>query len=69
MPTVKEIVKEYLEKNGYGGLLKDECDCRTSDLFPCGEACEECKAGIEVRGCSPLCGEGCDWHIVEREGK
>jgi len=43
---VKEIVKAYLEKNGYGGLYSPgECACKLDDLMPC--ACE----GIEL--CEP----------------
>jgi len=33
--TVKEIVKLYLEANGYDGLCCDGCGCRLDDLCPC----------------------------------
>jgi len=40
--TVKEIVEEYLDENGYDGLYSDDscfgedaCGCRSDDLFPC----------------------------------
>ena len=44
MPTVKEIVKEYLEKNNYDGLYCEFCGCRLDDLMPCSEA-SSCQAG------------------------
>jgi len=45
--TVKEIVTEYLEVNGYDGLYSDcGCICRISCLMPrrC-EDCSKCKPG------------------------
>lgn len=59
MPTIKEIVKEYLEKNGYDGLLNDDCACLLNDLYPCGEI-GNCQAGYKG-ACT--CGEGCDWDV------
>ena len=52
MSTVKEIVKKYLEENGYGGLwnggeLEEPCGCFLDDLIPCGEPCDECQPGYE----------------------
>jgi len=46
--TVKEIVKEYLIKNGYDGLYDRECGCRIDDLMPCVEGFEGCQAGYLV---------------------
>ena len=60
MLTVKKIVKEYLEKNGYDGLFYDDCSCYLEDLIPCGENFEWCQPGY-VGAC--ICGEGCDHHI------
>ncbi|MEW6186710.1 MAG: hypothetical protein AB1585_13325 [Thermodesulfobacteriota bacterium] len=39
MISIQEIVREYLEKNGYDGLACPwaECGCKLSDLMPCGE--------------------------------
>ena len=35
--NVKEIVKDYLVKNGYGGLYnKSECCCSINRLMDCG---------------------------------
>jgi len=42
--TVHEIVKEYLETNGFDGLCNDECGCSKNDLFPCDDACLGCIA-------------------------
>jgi hypothetical protein len=33
--TVREIIKEYLDKNGFDGLCNDDCGCGTDDLAPC----------------------------------
>lgn len=46
--NVKEIVKEYLEKNGFGGLHDDYCGCEINDLFPCDNVCSNCIPGIKV---------------------
>ncbi len=61
MPTVKEIITQYLKDNGYDGLYNGEgpCGCLAEDLFPCGEMFDECSPGYKG-ACN--CGE-CDWHI------
>ena len=46
--TVKEIIKEYLKTNGYGGLYSGFCGCEMEDLFPCGEYCGQCEPGYKV---------------------
>ena len=65
MPTIKEIIKDYLEKNGYDGLFNGNipCGCLKDDLNPCGEPFDECLPGY--RGaCSGDCDSGkCPWHI------
>ena len=44
--TVREIVKEYLEKNGYDGLCCDSCSCSLDVLMLCGgEFVLDCEAG------------------------
>ena len=45
--TVEEIVKEYLEENGFDGLYNSnaDCACKLDDLYPCGGICTECTAG------------------------
>ena len=61
---VKEIVKEYLEENGYGGLADPygECGCEIDDLMPCeSDGIRECIPGYRV-DCT--CGEGCEFHIA-----
>lgn len=71
MPTVKEIVKEYLQANGYDGLATDDCGCSVNDLIPCeGSAFEHCEAGHKIACCEddpecrPWTCEGeCDWHM------
>lgn len=44
--TVKEIIKDYLDKNGFDGLKTIDCGCHKDDLFPC------CDYSI-VHGCIP----------------
>jgi hypothetical protein len=53
---VKEIVKEYLEKNGFDGLCCEECGCGIDDLF----ACEGCVVdGHETSKCVPAYKTSC----------
>ena len=65
MPTIKEIVKEHLEKNGYDGLWNSDaqCACSKDDLHPCQEDFAECSPGY--RGaCDGTCDDPpCDFHI------
>ena len=72
--TVKEIVKEYLKKNGYDGLYNDNCGCKiTEDLCPCDDWFSPyCEAGylIEYKdGEECSCGEDCDWHIGPKKAE
>jgi len=72
--TVKEIVKKYLEDNGYDGLTSGDCGCKVDDLVPCGGATccgshMDCKAGY-LTDCDPetCSADGdCLWHIEIRE--
>jgi hypothetical protein len=65
--NLREIVAEYLIKNGYDGLFSDsECACKNEDLFPCDNPAYDCQAGY-LTPCD--CG-GHDWHISEtKEGR
>lgn len=65
--TVKEIVKKYLEDNGYDGLWNEyDCACKNDDLMPCGvEDAINCEAGY-LTGCPHDCGEH-NWHIGRKE--
>jgi hypothetical protein len=81
MPTIEEMVKEYLEKNGYNGLVNPRCDCgcHLRDLFPCGQPgnCEaaylvDCKYKyghrddeFEEMDCDGDC-ENCDGTLLTR---
>jgi hypothetical protein len=47
--TCKDIIKKYLEDNGYDGLARDECGCFVDDLFPCGCDSQECVPGKRKR--------------------
>ena len=61
---VLEIVKKYLEDNGFDGLfnVNGECACPVGALCQCDECFSECEPGYRVEGCT--CGQGCDYHIV-----
>ena len=48
--TVKQIVEEYLKKNGFDGLFNDvgDCACCLDDLCTCNnEGIENCKCGYK----------------------
>lgn len=67
---LRDIVKEYLEKNGFDGLvsINASCACLVDDLIPCdGEWIENCEAGYRM-DCpgEETCdlGGGCEFHIV-----
>lgn len=40
--NVLDIVREYLESNGYDGLCNYKCGCSIDDLEPCGEIKSDC---------------------------
>lgn len=61
--TVKKIVADFLEANGYDGLfLPEVCACKKDDLAPCDEHISmQCQAGY-LTPCD--CGDpDHDWHI------
>lgn len=70
--TVKEIIEEYLKKNGYDGLYNADgnCGCCLDDLCPCGiEGIENCKVGYK-RPYNPETDEDIDetdWVITEKK--
>ena len=41
--TVKEIIINYLKKNGYDGLCGDSCGCGLNDFQPCDEDFGNCE--------------------------
>ncbi len=49
---VSDIVKRFLEENGFDGLYTDECGCfNIDDLFPCGSECiPDCVPGYKMPG-------------------
>lgn len=60
--TLRDIVKKYLEDNGFDGLFcPDECACALDDLFPCDEPHDDCESGYKV---PCRCAEGCDFDIA-----
>ena len=66
--TIKDIVKEYLEKNGFDGLYyPGECACKLSNLFPCEDTPVDCIAGY-LNKCPEDCEEH-DFHIGPEKEK
>jgi len=59
---LRDIMKQWLEANGYDGLYNSQvdCACELSDLFPCGEPALECSAGHKT-ACD--CKEKHNFHI------
>lgn len=55
-PNVKNIVAEFLRRNGADGLYNDlhDCGCPVDDLMPCERLCTYCRPAA-VR-CCPDCG-------------
>ena len=46
--NVKKIVEQYLEKNCFDGLYRDDCGCALPDLIPCSECdISECQPGYK----------------------
>lgn len=63
--NIREIIKEYLLKNGFGGLFNNEdCGCDIDDLFPCDNCPDECVPAYKVR-CSP---DACNNKECEGQG-
>ena len=66
---VLDIVKKYLDENGYDGLYSDyECACLKDDLAPCGEMNMDCRAGYKQKCKIKNCEY--DWCIgADKDGK
>lgn len=49
MKTAIEILKDYLEANGYDGIALpySDCGCKLCDLQPCGEDFSQCVPAYE----------------------
>ena len=63
--TVKEIVVEYLEKNGFDGLCNnygycvgDNCGCKKDEIYLCDNFSQVCEPAYIVKtDVCPLCKE------------
>lgn len=53
IPTIREIISEYLEKYGFDGLVNTdaECGCSNDELFLCESSCDECQPAY-IHKCS-----------------
>ena len=66
--TVKEIVKAYLEVNGYDGLYATgDCACKIDDLMACDESLDDCMAGYLQKPCHE--NADCEYNFVIGEKK
>ena len=46
--SIEDIIRTYLEANGFDGLYSDVCSCWLGDLFPCNAPnARECYAGYD----------------------
>lgn len=67
--NAKEIVEDYLKRNGFDGLAGVECSCEIGDLMPCDEFGSECRPGYRIK-CQPrtcAAGGGCEFHMSTRK--
>lgn len=66
--TIRDVVVEYLKKNGYDGLCGVSCGCGIDDPFPCGEIRPGCSPGYKrthkCGDCKAL--DSCDAADLER---
>ena len=68
--TVKEIVKAYLEENGYDGLYATgDCACKIDDLMPCYESLDNCMAGYLKKPCHLGKYWNCEYDFIIGEKK
>ena len=74
--NVREIVEDYLTRNGYDGMCGDGCGCGLDDLMLCEDYCEDCQPGYKwtCAGCQRFeeCefsdyGDGC--FMLEKQEK
>jgi hypothetical protein len=65
---IKEIIKKYLEENGYDGLYNDECGCSKDDLFPCDFSPDFCEPGYKCH-CDKHCDEYSECFTGEKHNK
>jgi len=69
--NIQEIVKKWLEENGYDGLGSEDCGCELSDLMPCDEPhISDCAAGYKVPCPGPEdcpADGGCPFHISTKK--
>lgn len=57
--TVKNIVKKFLDDNGYDGLFHDnDCGCLKDELCPCDQMGVDCEPGYRIPG-----DEDCPFYI------
>lgn len=55
--TVKDIIKKYLEDNGFDGLAGEGCGCLIEDLFCCDYVGPECVPGKKINCKEKDCNE------------
>ena len=59
-PTVRNVLRVWMQLHGYDGLYTDDCGCQRGDLAPCSQDFSNCKFGYKQK-CSCDTTEGaCD---------
>ncbi len=53
--NVGEILKRYLDENGFDGLCCEDCGCSKNELFPCSCPWESCEPGYKWPSEDPDC--------------
>jgi hypothetical protein len=53
--TVKTIIKDYLETNGYDGLCYNDCGCSVKDLMLCNSLCGKCEPAYKYIVIKDIC--------------
>jgi len=65
MLIVKDIVVEYLEKNGFDGLMHDnDCCCSTNNI--CDDMTSDCQPAYKIP-CD--CEDDCDFHMTRTKNE
>jgi hypothetical protein len=61
MRNCKEIVKDYLKRNGFDGLtMPGVCGCGLDDFAPCCDEHEECVPAYKQKKDCSNCNASCD---------
>lgn len=67
--TIREIVRKWLEENGFDGLCGEECGCAIDDFAPCVNwdcvGILDCKPAYRIKCKGLACENKCDGYDEE----